>query len=88
MSDTAQSKPAEAPPLTPDELQYAPADLSDLVLNPKPRMTPYGEQDDNGVDVSLIRRNLQLSPLERAMQGARLAKQAKELRAYGKRRVR
>jgi hypothetical protein len=45
------------------------ADLSDICWDPKPHMTPYGEQDDNGVDVSLIRCNLRLTPLERLRQG-------------------
>jgi hypothetical protein len=28
-------------------------------------MTPYGEQDENGVDLSLIRSQLERTPLER-----------------------
>jgi len=31
----------------------------------------YGEQDENGVDLSLIRENLKLSPLERLRRGDR-----------------
>jgi hypothetical protein len=32
-------------------------------------MTPYGEQDENGTDLSLIRANLMLSPIERLRRG-------------------
>lgn len=31
----------------------------------------YGEQDENGVDLSIIRRNLQLTPLDRLRRGDR-----------------
>lgn len=59
-------------------------DLSDIVMNPRPRMTPYGEQDENGVDVSLIRVNLRLTPLERIRQGDEMMRQALRLREYGR----
>jgi hypothetical protein len=60
---------SECRALTPDELAEEPCDLSDVCWDPVPRMTPYGEQDDNGVDVSLLRENMRLSPLERLRRG-------------------
>jgi hypothetical protein len=40
----------------------------------------YGEQDENGVDLSLIRGNLRLSPEERLLQGDRVRRGMLELR--------
>jgi hypothetical protein len=40
----------------------------------------YGEQDENGIDLSLIRENLKLSPLERIRKGDRARRQALRLR--------
>jgi hypothetical protein len=68
-------------PLLPEELQYAPCDLSDIVLNPQPRMTPYGEQDDNGVDLSLIRANLRLEPLDRLRRADAEARAIRRMRS-------
>ena len=45
----------------------------------------YGEQDENGVDLSLIRANLQLSPLERLRKGDQATSGAIRLRKYAKR---
>ena len=45
----------------------------------------YGEQDENGVDLSLIRSNLRLTPEERLLQGDRARYGALELREYGRR---
>lgn len=44
----------------------------------------YGEQDENGIDLSLIRANLKLTPLERARRAewARLA--ALQMMEYGR----
>jgi len=39
----------------------------------------YGEQDENGVDLSLIRENLRLTPEERLLRGDRAAADAPEL---------
>jgi hypothetical protein len=39
----------------------------------------YGEQDENGIDLSLIRENLKLSPLERIRKGDRARRQALRL---------
>jgi hypothetical protein len=41
----------------------------------------YGEQDENGVDLSLIRSNLKLSPVERVRRGYRAAVGLRSLRA-------
>ena len=38
---------------------------------PRPGFTPFPEQDENGVDLSLIRENLRLTPLERLRKAER-----------------
>jgi hypothetical protein len=45
----------------------------------------YGEQDENRVDLSLIRSNLMLSPEERLLRGDRARRNALELLEYGRR---
>ncbi len=45
----------------------------------------YGEQDENGVDLSLIRENLKLTPEERLLRADRARRQALELLEYGRR---
>jgi len=45
----------------------------------------YGEQDENGVDLSLIRENLKLTPEERLERGARAMRTALELQEIGRR---
>ena len=45
----------------------------------------YGEQDENGVDVSLIRANLELSPAERLRQGDEATTGALRLRTHARR---
>ena len=47
--------------------------------------TDYGEQDENGVDLSLIRRNLRLSPTERVRRAERESKGLLHLRKYVRR---
>jgi hypothetical protein len=44
----------------------------------------YGDQDENGVDLSLIRHNLKLTPEERLLRGDRAKRGAMELRAIGR----
>jgi hypothetical protein len=44
----------------------------------------YGEQDENGVDLSLIRQNLELSPKERLLRGDRARRGALQLLEYGR----
>ena len=43
----------------------------------------YGEQDENGVDLSLIRSNLELTPEQRLLKGDHCRRGALELRKYG-----
>jgi hypothetical protein len=45
----------------------------------------YGEQDDNGVDLSLIRTNLRLSPVQRLRRGDKARRDALRLLEYGRR---
>ena len=45
----------------------------------------YGEQDENGVDLSLIRENLKLSPKERIRKADLARRQAQKLQEYGRR---
>ena len=47
--------------------------------------TPYGEQDGNGVDISLIRANLRLSPTERLRRADRQARALLKLRQHARR---
>ena len=53
-----------------------------------PRQTPsrldYGEQDENGIDLSLIRENLRLTPLERIRKADVARRQTLKLIEYGK----
>ena len=44
----------------------------------------YGEQDENGVDLSLIRMNLRLTPAERLRRGDRARRDALRLLEYGR----
>jgi hypothetical protein len=45
----------------------------------------YGEQDTSGVDLSLIRENLKLTPHERLLRGDRARRSALELLEHGRR---
>jgi hypothetical protein len=61
---------------------------SPLPFDPRekpPRADDYGEQDENGVDVSLIRYMLSLSPLERLRVMERHARDTLSLMEYGRR---
>jgi hypothetical protein len=65
-------------------------DPSDIVPAgpPGPDTPPwfaYGDQDENGVDLSLIRENLKLTPLERARRGDWHRRGALQLMEYGRR---
>jgi hypothetical protein len=46
---------------------------------------PYGEQDENGIDLSLLRNNLRLTPTERYNNHQRALRLAKEVRRAGTR---
>lgn len=50
-----------------------------------PGALDYGEQDENGIDLSLIRANLRLTPLERIRRGDVARRRALELMEYGRR---
>ena len=50
-----------------------------------PGALDYGEQDENGIDLSLIRENLRLTPLERIRRGDIARRRALELMEYGRR---
>ena len=45
----------------------------------------YGEQDENGVDLSLIRANLKLTPEERLVRADQAQRDALELLEYARR---
>ena len=45
----------------------------------------YGEQDENGTDLSLIRENLKLTPLERVRKGDADRRQTLQLTEYARR---
>lgn len=45
----------------------------------------YGEQDENGIDLSLIRENLMLTPLERIRKADAARRQALLLMEHGQR---
>jgi hypothetical protein len=47
--------------------------------------TWYGDQDENGVDLSLIRENLKLTPEQRLLKGDQGRRSAQELLEYGRR---
>jgi hypothetical protein len=47
--------------------------------------TPYGEQDENGTDLSLIRYMLQLTPAERLIRIDEARRGALQLMEYGRR---
>ena len=45
----------------------------------------YGEQDENGIDLSLIRENLKLTPSQRLVRGDRARQNALQLLEHGRR---
>jgi hypothetical protein len=55
---------------------------ADKQAPPSTARTDYGEQDENGVDLSIIRRNLRLSPTERVRRAERESKGLLHLRQY------
>jgi hypothetical protein len=52
---------------------------------PREPRNRYGEQDENGVDLSLIRALLRLSPTERVRRADRARRDALRLLEYGRR---
>jgi hypothetical protein len=59
---------------------------SDVPLPPCPKPT-FPEQDENGVDLSLIRENLRLSPVERLRRGDEMRRQMLLIRENARRVV-
>jgi hypothetical protein len=57
----------------------------DAITSTRSIQTPYGEQDENGTDLSLIRVNLRLTPADRLLQGDLARRGALQLREYGRR---
>ena len=49
------------------------------------RAHPYGEQDENGINLSLLRANLRLTPTERYRNHQRALRLALEIRRAGER---
>ena len=47
----------------------------------------YGEQDENGIDLSLIRENLKLTPTERIRRADQARRQTMRLHEYGRRHL-
>ena len=54
------------------------------ITSTKSIMTPYGEQDENGTDLSLIRRLLALTPEERLLIADRARRDALQVLEYGR----
>ena len=77
-SATNNSPPASRPLPTEDP-------ITGIIPPPPELRTNYGEQDENGVDLSLIRYMLSLTPLERATLMGENARQAAILYEYGRR---
>ena len=63
-----------------------PAEDDKPITSTRSIMTPYGEQDENGTDLSLIRHLLTLTPAERLLEGDRARENARFLRELGRRR--
>jgi len=55
------------------------------IVSTRSIQTPYGEQDENGADLSLIRENLRLSPAERLRRGDDATTSALILRTHARR---
>ena len=53
---------------------------------PAPRFKPFPEQDENGVDLSLIRENLRLTPIERLRKADRAWRDMLRLRGLALRK--
>ena len=55
------------------------------IVSTRRLQTAYGEQDENGTDLSLIRWMLSLSPEQRLLQGDRARRNTLMLMEYGRR---
>jgi hypothetical protein len=56
-----------------------------LIASTRSVQTAYGEQDENGTDLSLIRELLRLSPAERLRRGDEATTDALRLRTHARR---
>jgi hypothetical protein len=59
--------------------------MTPSAMPPKPGVTYGGEYDENGVDVSLIRHLLSLTPRERVIRMTEASRGAYQLYEYGRR---
>ena len=57
------------------------------IQSTKSVQTPYGEQDENGVDLSLIRGLLRMTPLERLRCMDEATTDALRLKKYSRQRI-
>jgi hypothetical protein len=62
-----------------------PHDADFPIVSTRSIMTPYGEQDENGTDLSLIRANFMLTPAERLLQSDRACRGTLQIIDYGRR---
>ena len=60
-------------------------DRSEEHSQPTRSQLDYGEQDENGIDLSLIRENLRLTPLERIRKAEQVMDEVLRLQEYGRR---
>jgi len=58
--------------------------MTETVYRPNPNPAHFGEQDENGIDLSLIRENLRLTPLQRIRKGDLARRQTLRLLQYGR----
>ncbi len=70
---------------TPDEATPTTDWRDEPIRSTRSIQTPYGEQDENGTDLSLIRWLLAMSPAERLMWGDRARDDALRLQEIGRR---
>ena len=59
-------------------------DIDGAIMSTRSIQTPYGEQDENGTDLSLIRSLLQVSPAQRLLLADSARRGALELMEYGR----
>lgn len=76
-----ETTPVSATPIEPTGSEWTPEQLAAF----QAWSAGYGEQDENGIDLSLIRSNLKLTPLERVRLGDRARRMSLELQEIGQR---
>jgi len=70
--------------LRPDILKYMTLPANNNDARDRNSCVWYGDQDANGVDLSLIHENLKLTPSERLLRGDRARRSALRLLEYGR----